>query len=309
MIGKTQHQLAITIDMEDWYHIPSVCGSPFSTYKNVDEFFKKWDGKYDYLSEPTNRILNLLDKYNVKATFFVVADLVEHYPGLIESIAKAGHEIACHGLHHECVIDPKNKTPLKDKEIFYNETKTAKNILERIAGKEVIGYRSPNALVAGWMIDILEKMGFRYDSSVSVNSLYNKTDSLLQGVGSSPYFPKKTSLEPSEGVRDITEYPFAYYDMGIKIPASGGPMLRFLGEHIIYRGLMQSLQRGTTIFYFHPIDVAYEKFPVVGNHRPFYWMIKGHIVERRIEKILQKTEKIPKIMLKDIIPSPAEFGG
>jgi len=308
MIENTNNKLAITVDIEDWYHIPSVCGSPFSVYKDVDEFFQKWDGKYDYLTEPTHRVLKILDKNNVKATFFVVADVAQHYPGLIESIADAGHEIACHGLHHECIIDPKTKKPLMDREKFEKETKTAKNILEIITGKNVIGYRAPNALIAGWMIDILEKIGFRYDSSVSVNSLYNKTDSSLSGVGSSQYYPKKTSLEPYQKVRDIIECPFAYYDIGIKIPASGGPMLRFLGEYVIYRGLMQSLQRGTTIFYFHPIDIAYEKFPVVGNNRPFYWMIKGRVVEKRIEKILEKTGTIPKIMLKDLINSAADGG-
>ena len=94
--------LSITVDIEDWYHIPSVTGSPFSVYKDVEEFFEKWNGRYDYLSEPTGRVLDLLDEFDVKATFFVVADVVEHYPGLVESIAERGHEIGCHGLHHAC---------------------------------------------------------------------------------------------------------------------------------------------------------------------------------------------------------------
>ncbi len=298
--------LAVTVDIEDWYHIPSVCGSPFSIYKDVDEFFTKWDRRYDYLTEPTQKVLSLFAKHKVKATFFVVSDVAQHYPGLIESIVEAGHEIACHGLHHECIIDPKTKEPLMDRETFENNTRTAKNILERITGETVIGYRAPNALIAGWMIDILEKIGFRYDSSVSVNSLYNKTDSLLSGTGSSPYYPRKTSLEPSQGMRDIIEFPFAYYDVGIKIPVSGGPMLRFLGQNIIYRGLRQSLQRGITIFYFHPIDISDESFPNVGNKRPFYWLIKGRIVEKRIENILQKTNSIPKNMLKDLTGFPIE---
>ena len=51
------NKLAITADIEDWYHIPSVCGSPFSVYRDVDEFFEKWTEKYDYLTEPTMRVL------------------------------------------------------------------------------------------------------------------------------------------------------------------------------------------------------------------------------------------------------------
>ena len=42
---------------------------------------------------------------NTHATFFVVADVVDHYPGLVESIVERGHEIGCHGLHHACKID------------------------------------------------------------------------------------------------------------------------------------------------------------------------------------------------------------
>jgi peptidoglycan/xylan/chitin deacetylase (PgdA/CDA1 family) len=94
--------LSITVDIEDWYHIPSVTGSPFSVYKDIDDFFKKWKGRYDYLTDPTKRVLDMLDEFDIKATFFVVADVVEHYPGLVESIVERGHEIGCHGLHHAC---------------------------------------------------------------------------------------------------------------------------------------------------------------------------------------------------------------
>ena len=47
-------------------------------------------------------MLDLLDEFDVTATFFVVADVVEHYPELVESIVERGHEIGCHGLHHAC---------------------------------------------------------------------------------------------------------------------------------------------------------------------------------------------------------------
>jgi len=174
-----ENSLSITVDVEDWYHIPSVSGSTFSVYKDVDDFFENWTERYDYLSEPTKRVLDLFDEYNIKATFFVVADVVDNYPGLVESIAERGHEIACHGLHHACKIDPKTKEPLMSVEEFEKNTLEAKRILEKASGQEVIGYRAPNALIGGWMLDSLEKLGFKYDSSVCVNSIYNKTDSTL----------------------------------------------------------------------------------------------------------------------------------
>ena len=294
----SKNNLSITVDIEDWYHIPSVCGSSFSIYKNVSEFFEKWNDRYDYLSEPTKKTLDLLDEFNITATFFVVADIAEHYPGLIESISAKGHEIACHGADHTCVLDTKTKEPLIGVEEFEKTTLKAKKVLERISGQEVVGYRAPNGAVTGWMLDSLEKIGFKYDSSVSVNSLYNKSDSSLKAVSSFPYYPAPGSLEPACGKRNFIEFPWAYYDMGIKIPTYGGPTLRFLGSHLTSKGLKQSLNRGHTIFYFHPIDISQEDFPSIGNRRPLYWIIKGKIVEEKLRYVFKGLETITKVPLR-----------
>ncbi len=278
--------LAITVDIEDWYHIPSVTGSPFSKFKDVDEFFNKGHSHYDYLTEPTKRVLDMLDEYNIKATFFVVADVTEHYPGLVEQISARGHEIACHGLHHACKINPKTKEPLITLEEFEERTKRAKEMLEEASNQEVIGYRAPAAYVAGWMLDLLEKIGFKYDSSVSVNSFYNKSDSQLRGVDTRPYYPQRGSLEPGQE-RRILELPWSHFKLGLKFPTSGGPMLRFLGAKYVLLGLKQSLKRGDSLLYFHPIDISREDFPRgFSSKRPFYWAIKGRVVESRIRHIL-----------------------
>ncbi len=300
MPQEKNSSLSVTVDIEDWYHIPSVCGSTFSVYKDVNEFFENWKDRYDYLTEPTGRVLDLLDEFNITATFFVVADVAENYPGLIESIVERGHEIACHGSHHTCKINLKTKQPLMSIEEFETDALEAKQILEKISGQEVIGYRAPNAAVTGEMLNSLERLGYKYDSSVSVNSLYNKTDSSLQGVSSIPYYPASGSLEPTEK-RDFVEFPWAYYDTGIKIPSSGGPMLRFLGANVILKGLKQSLDRGHTIFYFHSIDISNEDFPRIGKGRPMYWSIKGNVVEKKIRHVLKNLKHVEKVPLRDLV--------
>ena len=62
------NRLSITIDIEDWDHIPSVTGSPFSVYKDVNEFFYGWTGRCDYLSlrKPTKRVLVMLDEFDIR---------------------------------------------------------------------------------------------------------------------------------------------------------------------------------------------------------------------------------------------------
>jgi peptidoglycan/xylan/chitin deacetylase (PgdA/CDA1 family) len=295
-----EHHLAITVDIEDWYHIPSVTGSPFSVYRDTREFFSKWKGRYDYLTGPTGVVLGLLEEFKVRATFFIVGDVIEHYPGLVEAIAERGHEIGCHGLHHSCKIDPSTKKPLMTSQEFEDRTKKAIRMLEKLTGEKITGYRAPNALIGGWMLDTLEGIGIRYDSSVSVNSLYHKTDSPLRTVSSFPYYPGKDSLEVGER-RDIVEFPFSFWRTPfMTIPTSGGPMLRLLGSSIVLRGLKQSLERGHTVFYFHPLDINQERLPAVGRGRPLYWAIKGEIIERRIWHILKSLSGYRTLPLREI---------
>jgi peptidoglycan/xylan/chitin deacetylase (PgdA/CDA1 family) len=216
--------------------------------------------------------------------------VTQHYPGLVQEVANHGHEIACHGLHHACKLHPRTKKALMSVTEFEERTFQAKRLLEEASGQKVIGYRAPAAYVGGWMLDSLEKLGFRYDSSVSVNSFYNKSDSDLRGVETRPYYPKKNSLEFGGEKRKIMELPWPYFKLGLKFPTGGGPMLRFLGAKYVMMGLRQSLRRGETLTYFHPIDISDEKFPSgFSARRPFYWAIKGDIVRRRIQTMIAEN--------------------
>ena len=50
--------------------------------------------------ERTENILNILKKYNVKATFFLTNIWLDDYPDMARKIADAGHEIAMHSVSH-----------------------------------------------------------------------------------------------------------------------------------------------------------------------------------------------------------------
>lgn len=285
-------KLAVSVDVEDWYHVPAVTGSSFSQYEDVHQFFENWDEEYDYLTTPTLRTLELLDELEITATFFVVADVVENYPGLVERIADHGHEIGCHGLHHACAIDPDTKTPRYSREEYRDRMVRAKQILEEASGQPVRGFRAPNVYIGGWVLDVLNDIGFDYDSSVARSSLYNKTDQDLTSVGTRPYIPKRGTLSPG-GARSFVELPWPTYDLSLmRLPAAGGPLIRFFGRRIVQAGIEQSLRRGDSVFYFHPMDIARESFPDVGNkrRRPAYWAFKGRVAEHRIRRLLRSVE-------------------
>ncbi len=283
------HRIALSIDIEDWYHNPAVIGSEFSKYKTVDDFRKDHDFEIDKFTGPFNRVIGILKEFNVKATFFIVADMARRFPWLVEKITGGGHEIACHGLYHYSKYDPHSGKMRFDAGRFEEMTAEARNILETLSGCKVEGYRAPCAYICGEMLDSLEKLGFKYDSSVAVNSLYKKTGGPTEGVTTVPYFPVKGGLSAGGGKRNIIEFPWPYYQvMGIRMPSAGGPFLRFFGARYISRGLKQSLSRGDTVLYFHAIDISDEKFPALGKNRPFYFAVKGKRVERRVRVLMEK---------------------
>lgn len=97
------------------------------------------------------KILNLLSRCGVKATFFTTGNFAKIRPDLIKQIIVAGHEVGCHGVDH---FEPKKSDILE-----------SKKILEKVVGAKVYGYRQPRMFKIDYME--LKKNGFLYDSSIN----------------------------------------------------------------------------------------------------------------------------------------------
>ncbi len=285
-----KHKIGLSVDIEDWYHIPSVTGSDFSFYPDVHTFMNKWEGRYDYLTEPTKRVLGHLKHHNLKATFFIVSDIAEYYEGLIEAVMKDGHEIACHGLHHAMNLNTRTKSAAFTKDEFEDRTGKSREILQRISGQKVNGYRAPGAYIGEWMFDSLINLGFDYDSSVNPNSFIKKTDFNLKPISSVPYKIKSTISD-----KEILELPWPYFNFfGFRFPTAGGPFLRFMPSYYIKQGLSASQKRGHTVFYFHSTDLSYEKLPALASKnskRPFWYITSGKKTESKMLKILDSYKE------------------
>ena len=279
------NKIALTIDIEDWYHSPAVTGSNFSKYSSVKDFMSDWNGEYDFLSKPTMEILVLLNELDIKATFFIVANVSDYYPGLIEKIVEYGHEVACHGFDHSININSSDKKPAFSLMEFEQRTGKARDILKNITGQEIIGYRAPGAFIGNWMFDVLIKLGFKYDSSVNPNSFFNKTDFDTGQIQSVPYF------HTCSNGNKILEIPWPYWKVGrIKFPTPGGPIMRFLPCSYTIRGLKNSLVRGDTMFYLHPIDISESPLPSLGSkniRRPFFYNTSGAKTKKKLIQILR----------------------
>jgi polysaccharide deacetylase family protein (PEP-CTERM system associated) len=144
---------AFTVDVEDYYQV-----SAFERHVSRDQ----WDQYESRVVASTRRMLDLLERHDVKATFFILGWVGEHYPQLVREIHQAGHEIASHGYWHRLIY---NQTP----EEFRDDIRLSREVLEDIIGERVFIYRAPSFSVteqSRWALDILVEEGFSIDSSI-----------------------------------------------------------------------------------------------------------------------------------------------
>ena len=125
------------------------------------------------------RLLRLLEKHGVKATFFVPGYSAHRYPDTVRAIASEGHEIAHHGYLHEPLGEADEAS-----EIDYLERGIA--ALQEVAGVTPVGYRAPMWELNYRSAALLHERGFLYDSSLmDADNPYelatgNGTDSIVE---------------------------------------------------------------------------------------------------------------------------------
>ncbi|CAB1252132.1 Peptidoglycan-N-acetylmuramic acid deacetylase PdaA [Clostridiaceae bacterium BL-3] len=106
-------------------------------------------GKDDY----TEKILDLLDKYDIKATFFVVGDWVDKNPVKLEEIYKRGHEIGNHSNRHPNMTKISREKIIED--ININEAK-----IRSITGAGTELFRCPEGAYNDRVIDLVKESGY-----------------------------------------------------------------------------------------------------------------------------------------------------
>lgn len=118
--------------------------------------------RFDEVAVP--RIVEVLDRYGIKQTFFVVAWCIERYPEMCRPIVESGHEIAHHGYLHEA---PNGQS--RDGELHWLQRGC--DVIESFAGKRPTGWRAPHAALSEYSLDLLIEEGFEYDSSLMADSV------------------------------------------------------------------------------------------------------------------------------------------
>jgi peptidoglycan-N-acetylglucosamine deacetylase len=106
------------------------------------------------------RLLRILDRQQIRATFFVPGYTAEQWPDAVRSIRDAGHEIACHGYLHE------GSRSASDEATEERWLLRGLAALDDVLGIRPVGYRAPNWEVSYGLPGLLLRHGFRYDSGL-----------------------------------------------------------------------------------------------------------------------------------------------
>lgn len=225
----------LTVDVEDYFHAEALAGAVSR---------EEWDSLESRVERNTRRVLEVLDRHQVLATFFILGWVAHRYPGVVREIQAAGHELGCHSYWHRLIY---RLTP----EEFRTDTLQAKQAIEDAAGKAVLGYRAPTFSVVRrsfWALDILAELGFQYDSSIFP---------IRHDHYGIPDYSRFPCRHQSKNGPSLTELPLSTFTlMGSNFPFGGGGYLRILPLCYTHFGFRRVNRAGMpVVVYFHPWEL------------------------------------------------------
>lgn len=238
-----KHQaVLISFDVEE-FDLPREHGAEISLEEGVK-----------VSSAGLERVLDLLARTNIKATFFITGNFATHRPDLVQKIVKYGHEVACHGVDH---FDPKSTDPA-----------ISKQLVEKAAPQAIHGYRQPRMFKIGY--SALATAGFEYDSSVN--------PAWIPGRYNNRNIPRRPFKK-----QGITELPVSVAT-GLRVP------LFWLALHLfpaaLYVKLAKTSLKETGYFatYFHPWEFS--------DELKGYGAVPAYIKKNSGLKLISRLEKV-----------------
>jgi polysaccharide deacetylase family protein (PEP-CTERM system associated) len=189
--------------LEDYFHV--------AAFEGLIQH-SQWYRFETRFEQNTLKVLDLLDRFNIKATFFVLGWVADKQPEIVREVARRGHELGSRGLYHR---DIHGMTPAE----FRDDLARSRDAVERASGAKVLGYRAarrwtkPSEL---WALDILAEEGYVYDSSLVPIS---------RSFRHEPW--RRFAHQHQTGDRSIWEFPVSTCNLlGWRLPIAGGNYFR-----------------------------------------------------------------------------------
>ena len=258
------------IDFEEWYH-PQLIQKYLT---NEDKELKITNG--------LDEILDWLRRNETYATFFIVGDILEKKPDILDKINSQGHEIGFHTMFHNRLDDENyNKEKFRDEIKKFNE----------LTNNHSKGFRAPTFSLnekSSWVIDVLEELGYEYDSSIVPvkTRMYG-----LENAEEKPYFISSNNLKENSPNGKIKEFPLLVTKfLGKKIPAAGGFYVRTLPTKIIKNAIKKYEKKEMpATFYIHSWELTPQYMPKISMSK-----MDSFITYHNLEKSMKKMDEILK---------------
>ncbi|HET9428320.1 MAG TPA: polysaccharide deacetylase family protein [Allosphingosinicella sp.] len=222
--------------------------------------------------------LHFLEVRKAQATFFVVGEVARRFPEMVNRIAAAGHEIACHSDRHIVLAD---LGPAAFREDLLRNIEA----IEAAGVDRPVGYRAPCFSLTKstcWAYPILAELGFSYSSSVvpAFNPLHG-----WAGFGPDP-----------RSIGSVLELPVSLHSSWLPVPL-GGVYLRVLPMPLVLAAIRRRTRRGQPLLsYTHPYDIDPEEegyaHPGFSRWSPYNWLMR---LNRR--NMMARLEAVSKLGL------------
>lgn len=278
--GSSEILNAMTVDVEDYFQV-----SAFEKHIPKED----WAGIPCRVEANVDKILDLFDQKDIKATFFTLGWIAERYPAMVREIVSNGHELASHGWEHIRVTNQE----IAD---FKDDITKTRTLLEDISGQPIRGYRAASYSIGAknlWALDVLAEAGYEYSSSIVPISHD------LYGMPEAPRF----AFQAANG--RLLEIPITTITMAKRnINCGGGGWFRLFPYSFTRWALnnVNNKEEQSCIFYFHPweIDPQQPRQKGIGAKTRFRHYLNLHKMYGRLERLLDdfRWGRIDEVFLK-----------
>jgi len=238
--GLNLNRHILTISVQEYFHVGALEGSVLP---------KHWSRLESRLEKTLTEILELLDRHEIQATFFMLGWVAERQRKLVELIVRKGHEVASSGYSPR---GPRDMVP----EEFRHDLQLAREILESAGSNRIVGYRCPRnwfTKESFWALDILAEEGYLYDSSINP---------ILRRFAGDPRRFEVHEHRHSSRDLSIHEFPISTVNvLGLRVAISGGNYIRQYPHILLSRAVAHWDQSKKTpvVFYFRPWEFDREQ--------------------------------------------------
>lgn len=265
MEEKSTNKIAVfSIDVEEWYHLEYFKNSKTDKNKSV------MDGLYTFIK--------IIDKHNIKASFFIVGELIQTLKKTIKNLDIEGHDIGLHSYFHKRPV-------VQNINEFIKDTKDTISEMKSILPNNSFGYRSPCFAIDRERLDEVIKLGIQYDAS----KITQKEHPLYVNLDLDGFEKQERDIYKKDffKVFEVSTIKF----LGVNIPIAGGGYLRIIPWPIYIWLLKKYLKESTFInFFIHPFELSSMNFDLPENTpylTKFRYNYKRNKVEKRLNRIIE----------------------